>query len=171
MEFLSWHLNLDLAVAALWTAAYHKYRSFIAGCLKIGRGEIYIDLYINIVGHTYLRAGRRYKAGELFPLLRSLLWKHFHRPNNTEWRVCISHNATTLPPTHTHTHTTHKHTCRPANFCLHIDIKKDIWKYGIRFSLEKMTQAYAFIYVAYAVGESISTFFSNTYLLIYSLYV
>lgn len=96
---------------------------FIAGCLKTGRCEIYIDLYINIVGYTYiLRAGRRYTAGELFPLLQSLLWKHFHRPNNTEWRVCISHNATALP----HTHKTHKHTCRPANLRSHTDINMDI---------------------------------------------
>ncbi len=101
-------LILISQVAALWTATYHTYRSvdltdgFITVCLKIGRGEIYIDLYINIVGYTYfLRAGRRYKVGELFPLLRSLLWKHFHRPNNTEWRVCISQKATTLPPTQT----------------------------------------------------------------------
>ncbi len=52
-------LILISQVAALWTATYHTYRGvdltdgFIAVCLKIGRGEIYIDLYINIVGYTY----------------------------------------------------------------------------------------------------------------------
>ncbi len=151
MEFLSWHLNFDLASrCALNCYLPHvqgrRFNRWLYCCLFENRPwwDIHWFIYKYSGIHIFFKSGEAIQGRRIIPIAAQFAVEAFSQAK--QYRVKSLHfTEGHHTPTHTHT----KHTCRPANFCLHTDIKKDIWKYGIRLSLEKMTQAYAFIYVVY----------------------